>query len=268
MMQIEQIKEYFPPYLRDNSLYHKYLMKEYIQLLILDFLSDTKWVKKLTFIGGTNLRLVKGIDRFSEDIDFDCKEFSEEEFSVMTDEILLYLMRLGFNAEIREKDNRKLTAFGRSFYFPGFLFELGLSAHREERFLIKVECQDRLFNYSPVIANIKGCGFYFSFPVPDDSVLCAMKISALLSRSKGRDFYDVMFLLSRTAPDYAFLKAKYGITNMPELKKAFYNILGQVDLSHKSRDFEHLLFEKRNSLKILAFEEFVRELGLKDGTLR
>ena len=30
---------------------------------------------KIFFIGGTNLRLVKGIDRFSEDLDFDCKNF-------------------------------------------------------------------------------------------------------------------------------------------------------------------------------------------------
>ncbi len=27
----------------------------------------------MTFIGGTNLRLAKGIDRFSEDLGFDCK---------------------------------------------------------------------------------------------------------------------------------------------------------------------------------------------------
>ncbi|MCK9626641.1 MAG: nucleotidyl transferase AbiEii/AbiGii toxin family protein [Bacteroidales bacterium] len=31
----------------------------------------------MTFIGGTNLRFVKGIDRFSEDLDFDCKDLSK-----------------------------------------------------------------------------------------------------------------------------------------------------------------------------------------------
>lgn len=261
MMHIEQIREYYPPFLRDNPLYRKYLVKEYILLLILDFLSDSKWIKKITFIGGSNLRLVKGIDRFSEDADFDCKDFSKKEFEMMTNEILIFLRRFGFNAEIREKDNRRLSAFRRSIYFPGYLYELGLSGHKDERFLIKVECQDQGFNYTPVNANIKGCGFYFSFPVPDDKVLCAMKISALLSRLKGRDFYDVMFLLNRTAPDYSFLKVRCGIKNLKELKIAFLDIAGRAALSVKMRDFEHLLFDKKNSSKILEFGEFVERLG-------
>lgn len=43
------------------------MLKEYVQLLILDYLSASMYVKKkFTFIGGTNLRLVKGIDRFSK----------------------------------------------------------------------------------------------------------------------------------------------------------------------------------------------------------
>ncbi len=260
MIQLEQIKEYFPPYLRESPSFRKYMIKEYIQLLILDYLSTTKWVTKLTFIGGTYLRLVKGIDRFSEDIDFDCKDFSEEEFNQMTDDVLHYIKRFGFKVEAPQKSDSKLKVFRRGIYFPGLLFELGLSAHKEERFLIKVECQDQLFNYSSESVNIKGCGFYFSFPAPDIRVMCAMKISALLSRSKGRDFYDVMFLLNITAPDYDFLKVKHGISNQAELKKAISAVLSKVDLSHKSKDFEHLLFEKRNSLKILSFEQFVKDL--------
>ena len=34
-----------------------------------------------------------------------------------------------------------------------------------------------------------------------------MKLSALLTRGKGRDFYDAIFLLQRTEPDYPFLSA-------------------------------------------------------------
>ena len=260
MIQLEQIKEYFPPYLNENPSFQKYMVKEYIQLLILDYLSTTKWIQKISFIGGTYLRLVKRIDRFSEDIDFDCKEFSEEEFKLMTDNILLYIKRFGFKVESRDKVDNNLKAFRRSIYFPGLLFDLGLSAHKEERFLIKVECQDQLYRYSPVSANVKGCGFYFSFPAPDNKVLCAMKISALLSRSKGRDFYDVMFLLNFTAPDYSFLKVKHGITNLLELKEALLNIITMINISHKSKDFEHLIFDKKNISKILSFGKFVNEL--------
>jgi hypothetical protein len=87
-----------------------------------------------------------------------------------------------------------------------------------------------------------------------------MKISALISRSKGRDFYDSMFLLGQTSPDYNFLATLFGIHNLQELKSALSELLTKVNLSQKARDFEHLLFEKRNSDRILGFKEFVAGL--------
>lgn len=260
MIGLEQIRSFFPPLLRDNPAQQKYLVKEYIQLLILDYLATTSFVRKMAFIGGTSLRLIKGIDRFSEDLDFDCKDFSKEEFIEMTDAVLQYLQRFGLKAEIRDKAGDKLRAFRRNIYFPSLLFDLNLSGYKEERFLIKIECQDQQIEYSRKTANIKGCGLYFPFPVPSDEVICSMKISALLSRSKGRDFYDCIYLLGQSKPDYKFLSACCGIHDLSELKSALAGMLAKVDLSHKARDFEHLLFEKRNSERILKFKEFVKEL--------
>jgi predicted nucleotidyltransferase component of viral defense system len=64
MIQLELIRNFFPAEIRENAVFQKYMLKEYIQLLILDYLSTTPFIKKIVFIGGTNLRLVKGIDRF------------------------------------------------------------------------------------------------------------------------------------------------------------------------------------------------------------
>lgn len=118
MIQLEQLKNFFPPFLRENPAFQKYMLKEYLQLLILDYLTTTPFVRKITFIGGTNLRLVFGIDRFSEDLDFDCKDFRKEEFIAMTDAILIFLQRSGYKVESRDKDNEKLQAFRRNLYFP------------------------------------------------------------------------------------------------------------------------------------------------------
>lgn len=41
-----------------------------------------------------------------------------------------------------------------------------------------------------------------------------------LARSKGRDFYDLMFLLAQAKPDYDFLAKRCGISSMHELKEA------------------------------------------------
>ncbi|MDF1561005.1 MAG: nucleotidyl transferase AbiEii/AbiGii toxin family protein [Bacteroidales bacterium] len=256
MIQINDLKNYYPPLVRDNQMFDRYILKEYLQLLILDYLSATSWIRKITLIGGTCLRLLKGIDRFSEDLDFDCKELSAEEFVKMTDEILTLLHRNGFTVEPRDKENKRLKSFRRNIYFPELLFNLGLTGHREERFLIKVESQDQKFNYSPFLANIRGSGFFFPFPVPPDPILCAMKISAMLDRQKGRDFYDAMFLLGQTTPDYTFLSSKHSISGPDELKEAMEKVVKSVDLRKKSRDFEHLLFNRDNNLRILRASEF------------
>lgn len=258
MIQIEQIKNFFPPELRKQSIFDKHILKEYLQMMILDYLSATPYIQKIVFIGGTNLRLVKGIDRFSEDLDFDCKDLSKEEFVEMTDGVVRFLERSGFRIETRDKENPRLTAFRRSIYFPELLFDLGLSGYREERFLIKVESQDQEVIYEPVITNIKGCGFFFPFPVPSDGVLCSMKIAAMLGRAKGRDFYDLMFLLAQTKPDYDFLSKRCGVSNLQEFKDRTEELLQTVDLKRKQKDFEHLLFNNANSEKILYFGDFIR----------
>lgn len=258
MLSLDQIMNFFPLNLRENPNCRKYLLKEYLQLLILDYLATTPYIRKITFIGGTNLRLIKGIDRFSENLDFDCKQMSKQEFMEMTDSILQFLMKSGLKVEIKDKANDKLKAFRRNFYFPELLFDLGLSGYKEERFLIKVECQDQQIVYPREMVNVKGCGLFFPFPAPIVSILCAMKLSALLSRQKGRDFYDVMFLLGQTNPDYSFLSLKCGIHNLPELKTALLETLAKINLKHKSKDFAHLLFSKGNSQRILSFGEFIK----------
>jgi predicted nucleotidyltransferase component of viral defense system len=225
--------------------------------MVLDYLSTTPYIQRMVFIGGTNLRLVKGIDRFSEDLDFDCKDFSKEDFFEMTNGVIRFLNRSGFSVIAKDKENPKLTAFRRNIHFPELLFDLGLSGHKEERFLIKVESQDQGVIYTPDVVNIQGCGFFFPLPVPPDGVLCSMKIAAMLSRAKGRDFYDLMFLMAQAPPDYDFLATRCGIRNLHEFKQATKELLKSVDLKKKQKDFEHLLFIRSNSKRILRFEDFL-----------
>jgi predicted nucleotidyltransferase component of viral defense system len=204
---------------------------------------------------------VHGIDRFSEDLDFDNKKLSKEVFIKMTDDIVRFLKNSGFPAETEDKPKEeKLKAFRRNITFPSFLYDNGLSPFKDEKFLVKIESQDQGYIYPPLLKTIKGTGQLFNFPVAPDDILCSMKISALLDRKKGRDFYDAMFLLSKTLPNYGFLKHRTGISNFIELKHALLNMLDSVNLSIKSKDFEHLLFNKENAKKILMFKDFINQL--------
>ena len=260
MIDLDYIRSFFQPTIARESRFDRYMLKEYLQLLILDHLATTPYINKMSFIGGTNLRLIQGIDRFSEDLDFDCKDMSEEEFMTMTDSAVLYLQQNNINVETRDKPNPKLTAFRRNLYFPEMLFNLGLTGHREERLLMKIEAQDQGVAYQPVVANINRMGFFFNVQVPPLDVLCAMKFAAILSRQKGRDFYDAIFLLSKTKPNMDFLQTRSGISFMDDLKASLADRLKNIDLNQKMRDFSHLVFNAQNAERIMHFPDVVASL--------
>jgi len=257
MIDIQSLLPYYPQAIASQAAFHKHILKEYIELLALEHLSQSPFSAKIVFIGGTNLRIVHGIDRFSEDLDFDCKSLSEGEFMKMTDGLAEYLTGNGLQVEIRDKESARLSAFRRNIYFPELLFEMNLTGHREERFLMKVEAQDQGVSYTPQTAIVSRCGFMFPITVPSKEVMLSMKLSALLARAKGRDFYDTLFLWQMAEPDYDFLRQRCGTATPAELKKALDNKLSTTDLKQKQRDFEHLLFNPAHSKKVLLFKEFV-----------
>lgn len=252
MIDMEYIRGFYPPYIAQNAGMQKHILKEYVELLSLEWIARSPYAAKLVFIEGTNLRLIHGIDRFSEDLDFDCKGLNEVEFGQMSDELVKYLQQHGLNAELRNKDNARLMAFRSNVYFPELLFDLQLTGHREERFLMKIEAQDQEIDYPREMAIVQRNGFSFPVPVPPLSVLLSMKLCALLTRQKGRDFYDTMFLMQRTEPDYGFLQRQKGIADKEQLNAALREMVSKTDMKTKQRDFEHLLFDSRKSETILA----------------
>ena len=260
MIDIEYIRSFFPASIAGDNRFARYMLKEYLQLLILDHLAATPYIHKLSFIGGTNLRLIQGIDRFSEDLDFDCNDLSEDEFMAMTDQVVRHLRQNNVEVETRDKPNPRLTAFRRNLYFPQLLFNLGLTGHRDERLLVKIEAQDQGVAYKTEVAYVNRMGFFFGVYVPPLDVLCAMKFAAILSRQKGRDLYDTIFLLSKTKPNMDFLKAKTGITSLEELKAKVTERLGSMDLNLKMRDFDHLTFNAASASRILHFPQVVAAL--------
>ena len=260
MIDLDYIRSFFPPAIAKESRFDRYMLKEYLQLLILDHLSMTPYISKVSFIGGTNLRLIQGIDRFSEDIDFDCKGLSNEEFIAMTNSVVTFLQQNNIDVETRDKPDPNLTAYRRNLYFPQMLFNLKLTGHREERLLLKIEAQDQGIQYQQEIATINRMGFFFNIQTPPLDVLCAMKFAAILSRQKGRDFYDAIFLLSKTKPNLEFLQKRVGIHSIDQLKLVVDDRLKEIDLNLKKRDFQHLLFNDSNADRILSFNNCLSSL--------
>ena len=87
-----------------------------------------------------------------------------------------------------------------------------------------------------------------------------MKLSALLSRAKGRDFYDAMYLLSFTKPNYDFLLKRCGIGDEKQLIEALLAKSAETNLEQKQSEFKRLLFNEMKSDQILEFPSFVENL--------
>ncbi len=252
MLDLQNIRAFYPgfPESPDTDIQ---LYKEYLELMVLYYLSSHPLIGKLTFIGGTALRLLRQIDRFSEDLDFDCKNLSKEEFVILTDDVIRFLKRNGLPAVAKEKESDALTAFRRTIQFPQLLYDLGLSPYREKRFVLKIEAQDQGVDYQREMFTVNRDGFYFRIPSPSDATLYAMKLSTILHRGKGRDFYDAMFLRARSDPDMNYLAQREGIEAGEELNLRMKQVCDKTDFRLKAQDFKYLLFRPENSSRILDF---------------
>ena len=134
MESMDHIKIFYSAAIAQNSAYYPMILKEYIQCQVLEYLSRQPEASGMNFIGGTCLRLVHGINRFSEDLDFDCKNLEVPQFRRLTDRLLVFLENSGYKVEAKNKESDQLKAFRRSIYFPELLYSLKLSGYKEQRF--------------------------------------------------------------------------------------------------------------------------------------
>lgn len=258
MIKFDEIKTFFPDDLRRSPAYFEFMLKEYFHYRMLDIIFSGEYASRLSFIGGTSLRILHNIRRFSEDLDFDCFQLSREEFTRLSDTVIEKLRKEGINAEAddREKD-LKFKAFRRNIQFPGLMYELGLTGHREKKLLIRIECEPHQYPYEPARPIIQKFNVFTQIFAPSPEILLSMKTGAVLERGKGRDYYDFIFLSGITDPDFGYLKIKFGITHLSQLSKAILKSCADTDFLKKSLDFKNLVFDPEETKKVLLFREYI-----------
>lgn len=180
------------------------LAREYLQARMLQFLSLDGQMNMIAFMGGTALRFVYGVPRYSEDLNF-ALELRADEYSFDT---LIGGVVRGFEREaysVSVPDHSSRTAVHKAIVkFPGLLYELGLSPQRDQVLSVKL----KLDTNPPAGAGLEVTQVTRFVPVRvlhhDRASLFAGKIAAVLARryTKGRDLYDLMWYLGdRTWPD-------------------------------------------------------------------
>jgi predicted nucleotidyltransferase component of viral defense system len=258
MISISQIEQYYPANLRG---FKKNILREYLQYKILEIIFNSGVAFKLSFLGGTALRIIHENSRFSEDLDFDNFQLSENDFLLLTGEIQKGLKLEGYDVEIRNVLKRAFRCYVK---LPQVLFENSMSGLKQEKIMIQVDTEPHDFAYTPDKVFLNKFDVFTQIAVTPPDILLAQKIFALLNRkrAKGRDFYDVIFLLQKTKPNYDYLTQKAGLSDKQELKKKLLNFVKGLNLKELAKDVEPFLFQPSDSKKIILFGQYIEQVEL------
>lgn len=197
--------------------------REFLQAAVLAALQRAGAMVPLAFHGGTALRFLYSIRRYSEDLDFALERSGAGyDFRAYIESVAADLQRDGYDVDLARVNDRKPvhSAFVR---FPGLLYDLGVSAHRDEALSVKLEVDSRPPRGAVLETSVVRRHALLRIQHHDRGSLLAGKLHAILQRPhpKGRDFYDLIWYLSDPswpAPNLVFLNnalAQTGWTKAP-----------------------------------------------------
>ena len=199
-------------------------LKEIIQEIALLGLWRSKFFERAAFYGGTALRILYDLNRFSEDLDF-CLYQPDADFSLRPYHhgIESELAAFGFDVEFKEKKKTRQSAVLSAFLRANtreHILVIGAPHALQQRFqsaeLVKIKME---VDTDPVTAFSWEARDLF-LPIPfsirtlTESSLFAGKLHAVLCRQwgrrvKGRDWYDFLWFIGRkTKVDLPYLEEK------------------------------------------------------------
>jgi predicted nucleotidyltransferase component of viral defense system len=199
-------------------------LREIFQELALLGLWRGKFFEHAAFYGGTALRIVYGMNRYSEDLDFSLlKPVADFDFSPFCRCIEKELESWGFPVSVELKEKRVDTAIESAFLKAGTLqqmitvnapSEITGSAHRNQVLRIKLEIDTEPPGGFETESRFLTAPIPFSVRIYKEEYLFAGKMHALLFRNwknriKGRDWYDWVWYATRgTKMNLAHLEAR------------------------------------------------------------
>ena len=189
-----------------NRINETVIFREYLQLAFLQKLYQKKPSQQIYFKGGTAIHLIFGAPRFSEDLDFTVGLPSGE----FDDYIQSVFARMESEEGITWKEKKSLA--GKQFLLtapPGILpYSATVALDFSFREKVLAPAQSIIQSAYPILFTS------FIHHLSQEEIL-AEKIRAITTRRKGRDLYDLWFLLSKGV----IIK-----TDMVKKKLAYYKL--------------------------------------------
>lgn len=268
----EQIKQIIAE--TTNKLLARSRVREYCQARILQFLQENGAFRSWIFHGGTALRFLYMLPRYSEDLDFALKSSKAAlNFSGIIASVCKSFEAEAYSIDTKIKDRAAVkSAFIR---FPALPYDLGLSTHRSEVLSVKVEIDS-----NPPAGGITETSVIRRYVMLnvlhyDKASLLSGKLHAILTRSyvKGRDLYDLFWYLSDPSwpePNINFLTGALLQTDWkgPEITKSNWTILVTKKLEdinwEKAVEDTRPFIEKPSDLKLLTKKNVINTLKTRN----
>jgi predicted nucleotidyltransferase component of viral defense system len=214
-MSVTVIQDRLESYRCQSTLQEEQALREITQEIVLAALGRADFFQKAAFQGGTCLRILYGMNRFSEDLDFALKK-PDNCFILKPylDDLSRELQAYGYGLELddRSKVNRAVRQAFVKDSSLGRLLRLDYRPIAGPLRKLRIKLEVDTNPPAGAAFEIK----YLDFPFPsavsvfDPPSLFAGKIHALLCREylKGRDWYDFVWYTARKTPtNYSLLSA-------------------------------------------------------------
>ena len=175
-------------------------LREYLQACVLRSLHESEACLCLSFVGGTALRFLYNLPRFSEDLDFSLETPDGYHPVRWMEKVKRDLSAAGFDLSIQWNDRK--TVHVAWLRFAGLLKEVGLAGMAAQKLSIKLEVDTHPPAGALLVNDIVNRHQIFAIRHHDLPSLMAGKTHALITRRypKGRDWYDLIWYRAQRPP--------------------------------------------------------------------
>ncbi len=190
------------------------VIREYLQSKFIATMYSLPNSEKLSFVGGTSLRLLRNSNRFSEDLDFDNLGLLNTEVKSLVSEVVRRFQAEGLEVELRsqikegknlnEKNDSGNLPTGKTYFdlrFPSLLKELKITTNPREKLMIKFDYASFWKGQSTEVVLFNKYGFIENIVANKINQTIVQKLAAYVQRkiTQPRDIYDIVWLYSQGA---------------------------------------------------------------------
>ena len=169
------------------------VLREYLQALVLRSLHESEAFQCIAFVGGTALRFLYGLPRFSEDLDFSLNSREGYDLEKWMSKTKRDLQLAGLDVTVALNDRKTVHVVW--IKIGEVLKDVGLAAMAQQKLSIKLEIDTRPPDGAQTRNQVIERHRMFVVNCYDMPSLMAGKLHALITRqySKGRDWYDFIW---------------------------------------------------------------------------